>query len=197
MVLILERFDGQEHEAQQPSSDKQDTHETALPEPRSADRQRDRAAAHDEHNGVDRAECQIQKSAAFGKPDRINSAVDGIRGEQAAEQHELGGFPLGNISVQGSHTAVRLRPVVRGSCHAGAATTSSTPDRARPTDWDQLPAPTATTPASTPAATRSQRQEWMPQPSTTHSGSGAPRDTSGTAAASPGSPGCIAERTSD
>ena len=57
---------------------------------RAADRQRHRQAAADQHDGVDRAQREVQLVAALGPRLRVPDAIQHVGQEEAAEEHDLG-----------------------------------------------------------------------------------------------------------
>src|SRR5204863_5497860 len=90
LAVVLDAFDAEKRRAEDHRDDEKHHQHLALAELRGVDRQRHRQAAGDEHNGVDGAERDVELVAGGGEGVGIPAPVDGVRGEQAAEEEHFG-----------------------------------------------------------------------------------------------------------
>jgi hypothetical protein len=91
VVGVLQPLQGHEHQAEHGRDRQKPEQRTPMAESGRVDRQGHAGAADQQHDRVDATQRQIHVSAALGKAERIQRPIDGVGGEQAAEEHQLGG----------------------------------------------------------------------------------------------------------
>src|SRR5229473_4609952 len=89
LLLVLDRFDAKKDGAENKSGDQENTDQFLLADLRGPDSHGHGQTAHNQHNGVAGAQCDVKSVTANAESGAESAAIDGVSAEHAAEKQDF------------------------------------------------------------------------------------------------------------